>query len=358
MYILTIITSIVFIAFGEFMRVLLSGILGSNIVLAFSTALMLSLSYISLFAILTYVLLISSASGGKLSFTSLGAGLISVWVVITILKANYVTWTIGWWSAEVIMIMSIVVFTLILVRLFIVDSIGATKRQREAIAFSSFLSELISRHQITAIDSLNEISMDITTDDTALGSISNAMSNISRANELSKRIEMFVSGHAFEESQLGHVSLRDSILSALECAGLSSTSDSIQIAEGAKSIELMMEQDCSIRGNAFLIDAFQYLLLGIMNRIGYFDSVTIKIREPDESIRLCICEINLDVIAEDSLNALELLRRYVERGSVDAAEMAYSQRIIDLFGGSMTLQATQSGEKGIEIVITIQLVKA
>ena len=357
-YSLTIFSSISMIIAGEILRNLILGIFGSSIATAASNAIMLSFSYISLFAILTYVLLLASASGGRLSFNSLGSGLIAVWVVITILKANYEAWTIGWWLAEITMILSIITFTLILVRLFIIDTNRAERRERRAIAFAHFLSEQIALRQTAAIDSLSRISMDATTGDSVLGSVSNAMSDISRANELSKYMEMFISGNEFEEGQIGPVSLRDSLYSALESAGLSSTRDSVQVGEGVQSIELKMEQDCTVQANSFLVDAFQYILEGISKRIGQFHDVSINIRENVDSSHYCICEMNMNIQVEEPDDMLGLFRRYVERGSLDAVELAYSKSIVRLLGGSMSLNAAITGNKIVSIVASIQLKKS
>ena len=357
-YSLTILFSVSIMIIGEVMRNLVVGILGLATGSAIGTAIMLSLSYVSLFAILTYVLLLTSASGGRLSFNSLGAGLISVWIVITILKANYDAWTIGWWSAEIIMILSITTFTLILVRLFIIDANQAERRERRAIAFSEFLSEIISTHQAAAIDSLSDISMDATTGDTILSAVSNAMSDISRANELSTSIEAFISGDEFEEDQLGPVSLRDSIYSALENAGLSSTADSVTVGDRVQSIELKMEQDCSIHANSFLVDAFQYILAGISKRIGSFNAISINIDESDEPVHHCICEMKMEVHVEEPDDVLGLFERYVGRGSLDAVELAYSKRIVRLLGGTISMFATKSGEKSVTIVVSTQLRKS
>lgn len=357
-YSLTIFSAISMITLGEVVRIQVLGILGIETVRAINTAFMLSLSYITLFALLTYVLLLSSASGGRLSFNSLGAGLISVWIVITILKANYEAWTIGWWSAEIVMILGIITYTLVLVRLFIIDTNRAEKRERRAIAFSHFLSEQIAVRQTAAIDSLSRISMDITTGDSVLGSVSNAISDISRANELSKYMEMFISGDQFEEGQIGPVSLRDSLYSALECAGLSSTKDSVQVGKGVQSIELKMEQDCSVQANSFLVDAFQYILEGISKRIGQFHDVSINISESEEPDNYCVCEMNMDVHVEEPDNILGLFERYVERGSLDAVELAYSKSIIRILGGSMSLDATKTYDKTVSIVVSIRLKKS
>ena len=200
--------------------------------------------------------------------------------------------------------------------------------------------------------------MDATTGDSVLGSVSNAMSDISRANELSKYMEMFISGNEFEEGQIGPVSLRDSLYSALESAGLSSTRDSVQVGEGVQSIELKMEQDCTVQANSFLVDAFQYILEGISKRIGQFHDVSINIRENVDSSHYCICEMNMNIQVEEPDDMLGLFRRYVERGSLDAVELAYSKSIVRLLGGSMSLNAAITGNKIVSIVASIQLKKS
>jgi hypothetical protein len=200
--------------------------------------------------------------------------------------------------------------------------------------------------------------MDCTTGDSVLGSLSNAMSDISRAKELSTYMEMFISGDEFEEGKIGPVSLRDSLYSALECAGLSSTKDSVQVVSGVRSIELKMEQDCSVQANAFLVDAFQYILEGIAKRIGRFEDIIINIRELEELADYCICDMKIDVYVEDTDNQLGLFKRYVERGSLDAVEIAYSKSIVRLLGGRISLSATDAGPNNISITVTVQLKRA
>ena len=124
------------------------------------------------------------------------------------------------------------------------------------------------------------------------------------------------------------------------------------------SIELKMEQDCSVQANSFLVDAFQYILEGISRRIGHFGDVSINIREIEKLADFCICEMNMDVHVEDADNMLGLFERYVERGSLDAVEIAYSKSIIRLLGGSVSWSATKSNEKILSVVVCVQLKKA
>ncbi len=343
---------------GEVLRSQLLLVLEIETIRAAGTSIMLGLSYFSLFVLLIYYLLLTSASGGRLSFNSLGAGLATIWVVVTILKANYATWTIGWWTAEIIMTLSIITFILILVRLYIIDTNRAEKREKRAVAYSRFLSEILSSHQTSAIDSLNEISMDSTTSDSVLNSVSNAMSDISRANELSKHIGTVIAGDTFTQEQMEPISLRDSLYSAMKGAGVSSTKDSVQVSAGSQSIELRMEQDCTVLANSFLVDALQCIFEGISKRIGNFDSVFINIKEEcEDPNHQCICEINLDVQVEEPEKILGLFERYIERSSLDAVELAYSKLIMILLGGAMSWNATKAGEKSISITASIQLQK-
>ncbi len=354
-----LIGSALLIIVGEVLRSQLLLVLEIESIRAAGTSIMLSLSYFSLFVLLIYYLLLTSASGGRLSFNSLGTGLATIWVVVTILKANYATWTIGWWTAEIVMTLSIITFILILVRLYIIDTNRAEKREKRAVAYSRFLSEILSSHQTAAIDSLNDISIDSTASDSVLNSMSTAMSDISRVNELSKHIGTIIAGETFTQEQMEPVSLRDSIYSALKGAGVSPTKDSVKVGIGSQSIELRMEQDCTVLANSFLIDALQYILEGISKRIGNFDSVSISFKEEcEDPNHQCICEINLDVQVEEPEKILGLFRRYVKRSSLDAVELAYSKLIVILLGGTMSWNATKSGEKSIVITASIQLQKA
>jgi hypothetical protein len=323
-----------------------------------NAGIMLSLSYLSMFAILMYVLLITSASGGNLSFDTLGASLAAVWVVITIIKTNYEVWTIGWWSAEIILLFSIIMFLIILIRFYFNDANRAMNRERTAVAFSSYLSSLISSHQRSAIDSLSDISMDATISDSTLTTISKAMSDISHANELSKHLDIFVSGKEFQKDQIEPISIRDSISSGLENAGLATSKDLVEVQEGGQSIELRMEKDCLVLGNSFLVDAFQNVLLGISRRIGHYDKVSIKIRDSYTDNSQCIVEMSLNVQVEDSDNVLGLFGRYIGEESLNAVEIAYSKRIITLLGGAMKLKASKIDDNMISIAIVIELQKA
>ena len=199
--------------------------------------------------------------------------------------------------------------------------------------------------------------MDSTTGDSVLGSVSNAMSDISRANELSKYMELFISGDEFEEEQIGPVSLRDSLYSALEYAGLSSTKESVQVGEGVQSIELKMEHDCTVQANSFLVDAFKYILEGISKRIGQLYDVSVKIRESADPTHYCICEMQMDVHVEEPDNILGLFERYVEQDSLDAVELAYSKSIVRLLGGLMSMTASKSGSNIVSVGVIINLRK-
>jgi len=355
---LTIVLSFSMLVVFEALRTYFISSIDLTLSSTIDTGIMLSLSYLSIFAILIYGLLVSSASGGRLSFDSLGAGLATIWIVVTIIKVNYEIWTIGWWSAEIMMVVSIIVFLLIVIKFYLTEANRSMKRESAAIAFSSYLSGLVASHQSEAIDSLSEIGKDTTISDYALNTVSKALSDISRANELTQHIGVFVSDDKFQEREIGPISIRDSLTSGLTRVGLTLAEDSVKVQEKGQSIELKMEKDCLVLGNSFLIDAFQKLLLGISRHIGHYDDVSIMIRDSKIDVSICVAEIKLNVHVEDSDNALGLFRRYIREGSLSAIEIAYSKRIFILFGGKMEIKAMKKDEKRISVEISIQLQKA
>jgi hypothetical protein len=189
--------------------------------------------------------------------------------------------------------------------------------------------------------------------DSVLRSVSTAMSDLSRANELSRYMEMFISEQKFEVGEIGHVSFRDSLYSALERTGLSSTN--VQIGKEVQSIELKMEQDCSVQANSFLSDAFQYILEGISKRIGQFQDLSINISESATRHNYCTCDMQMDIHVEEPNEILGLFERYIEGGPLEVVEIAYSKSIVSLLGGLISMSASKSGDNIVSIFVRIQL---
>jgi hypothetical protein len=263
-YVLGLVCAPFLLLFGEFFRqYIFLGLLGMPETIV-GSAMMLGLSFFSLYALLTYILLLTSASGGQWLFDSVGAALASVWVIIVILKANFGYATAGWWVAEAIMSLSTIIVSFLLLRMYLIESKELEKAGPIASSYSQMLSKNIIGHQKAAIDFLSEMAMDSHMDEMHLDLLAQILTEVSRANELTNQIEVLVWGTRFQESDLEATDLIDSITSAM---------NRLKIPDSVRRFKKDIEEPRVrlVHANNFLVDLFYYLFEGISKRIGVIE---------------------------------------------------------------------------------------
>ena len=349
LYLLGLIGAPFLLLFGEFVRqYVFLGLLGMTQTIV-GSAMMLGLSYISLYALLTYILLLTSASGGKWLFYSVGPALASVWIVVVILKANFAYATAGWWIAEAIMFFMTIVPSFALLRMYLTESGELEKVGPVASAYSRMISEDILSHQKSAIDRLSEMTMDTRTDELRLDSLAQILNEVSRANDLAKYLQVLASGNRFREEDLEATDVMYSITTAMNRSNISESvrkfKDDAQ-GPGAKLVH----------ANSLLVDLFYYLFEGISKRIGTIEMLGVGIREREKH-PVSDIEVTFDLLvkAEKIDQGLSLTRRYFERYSPDVMEFAYSRRLAELFEGSVDWRTEIASSQNLLITVEVAL---
>ncbi|MBN2228344.1 MAG: hypothetical protein JW779_02050 [Candidatus Thorarchaeota archaeon] len=345
--ILVVIGSPILIFIGELLRTeVIIGIFGiTEAVIGLS--IMLGLSYISLYCLLTYILLLTASSGGKFTFDSVGAALVSIWVVIIILKTNFGYATPGWWVAEAIMLLSIIGLSLLLLLMYLDE----TKKFESATVDASLYSELVSNaivgHQETAIDLLSNLAMDVKMTDDRRDSITLILDKISSANELTRYLQILISGNSFDRSTLETIDAIDSIRCAANRLGIP---DSVRQIKDKDRIHGL------VLANSLLEDGFYYLLDGVMKRLGSIEVLGIGILEEAPNVEGSI-EIVLDIIVgvHKIDESLGFIRRYTEVYPDDVVEFGYAKRLIGLFKGSMKWHSELASGNTLSISVQIVL---
>lgn len=354
LFILWIIICASFMIFAEYVRLQLLNFFTSSFLDILGNAIMLGLSYITLFALLTYFMLIAGSSGGELSLDTMTAGLTSIWVITVILKVNYADYTAGWWTAEVLMIIAVAFLPLALLRMYLVDIQRKQELEKQATLYSRFLSTRIASFQTPAIDILESVSMDPTMSDEKLQSVSKALADIARANEFAKCMESIIVGERFSPELLEPTDLVDAIMN-----GLSKLTD--QESSFTPLVYMNMKKgEAFVCANDLLVDAFQSLFLGILNRIGKTNLVNIEIRSQKEndSQKFWISQITIEVESSEALQKKALFDRYTKGDYSEVLEFAYTRRLVQLFGGTAHFEAAMLQERAIVITTVFTLLKS
>jgi hypothetical protein len=353
LFILWIITCAIMIIFGEYLRLQLLNFFTSSFLDILGNAIMLCLSYITLFALLNYFMLIAGISGGELSIDTMTAGLTSVWVITVILKVNYADYTTGWWTAEAVMVIAVAFLPLTLLRMYLIDLQRKQELEKQATLYSRFLSTRIASLQTPAIDILESVSMDPTMSDEKLKSVSQALADIARANEFAKCMESIIVGERFSPQLLESIDLVDAIMN-----GLSKLTD--QEPSFTPLVYMNMKKgEAFVRANDFLVDAFQSVFQGILKRIGKTNLVNIEIlsQMEDDSQQFWTSQITIELESGDAFQKKALFDRYTKGESSEVMEFSYARRLVQLFGGIVRFEAAILQENAIVITITVSLLK-
>ncbi|TFG32888.1 hypothetical protein EU527_09145 [Candidatus Thorarchaeota archaeon] len=347
-YVLGLLGPAIFILFGEYIRLLLFSLFPDMPTTIIGTSIMLGMSYIVLYTLLTYILLLTGTSGGDLTFESIGAALASVWVIVIILKSNFGYATPGWWVAESIMYMAVVFFAILTLNMYLTASKEFEKTIPAATAFSNILSETIVRHQELAIDRLTELTSETQTSEKRLDLLAGSLHEISQANEFAKYIRAVVTETKFESDDLESINLMDTITNAM---------NRLKIPD--EVLKFKEEKDELHRryalANNLLVEVFYYLFMGISNRIGSIDLLGVDVSE-SEIFPETQLEITFDIVVKsaDVNERVGLIKRYSESHSMDVIEFAYSKRIVGLFGGSMNWNIELISNQ--DILLTVKII--
>ncbi|MHA1637927.1 MAG: hypothetical protein ACTSUB_07925 [Candidatus Thorarchaeota archaeon] len=352
-YILGSIGFIFAIVVGEFLSRGLSNLIPSYFNDALGSSLMLLFSYISLFALLNLILVTSATEGDRLSFHTVISGLAASWIVVTVLKANFEIWTIGYWASEVLLLCAFLVFPLILIRLYLSENRKATEIDTRASRYSEFLSRHITTHHSSAIESIGKLSKGSVSDDVRLDAVGKALAEISRADEMSRYLKLLLSGGSFTAAELETRDLVNCIRTGIdkvpnECAHL------LKILTVDRN-----PGECFVIANCLLPDVFQNIFTGISSRIGFIQSIDVDLTSTVVNLQtMWTTRLQVKVETNDPEMKSQLFHRYTKGDDSEAIEFAYAKRIVQLFRGIiMSESASEENTVSIEFVIKLPLIK-
>jgi hypothetical protein len=352
-YILWIFILVILILIGEYVRILFLNFLAISFLNMLSKAILLGLSYVTLFAFLNYFILIAGVSGGEISLDTMTASLSALWVIIVILKSNFTDWTAGWWAAEAVIAIAVTILPLVLLRMYLFNIQRKGDIEQQAALYSQFLSTSIVSLQSTVIDSLESVSMDPTLSDTRLESISKALAEIARANEFAKHMESIIVGDRFTPDLVESIDLVDVIMN-----GLTKLTDREQSFTPLVYMN-KKKGEAFVLANDLLLDAFQSVFGGILKRIGKMDLINIEISsKKDNTQRFWTSQITIEVESAEAQQKKALFDRYTKGDYSEVLEFAYARRLVQLFGGSVHYEAAMFQEHAIVITIRIVLLAA
>ncbi len=315
----------------------------------FGTALMLGLSYISLFLLLDFFLLLASMLGGKTDMETLACGSLTIWLVIIIMKANFGVWTVGYWVAEGVLAASVAVFPIILLFYYISENERATLMESNMAIYSRFVTEQIRSHHHEAINSLETMVQESGFDDKRLDSISKTLQEVSLAEELTRNMCSVLENGRFAEEALEPLDLVDAIIIAMERL--------IQDKESLPQIKINRERGaCYVIANSLLIDTFEKLLEGVSRHIGIIRTLDISISQEASDVQPSWhTTFTIEAVTQDVRKSEFLFEKYTLGAWETIPSFAFTYRLVKLFNGKISIRSIVGASTQLWLEIKVRL---
>ncbi|MCF2137873.1 MAG: hypothetical protein K9W43_11635 [Candidatus Thorarchaeota archaeon] len=306
-----------------------------------AAAFMLLFGYAALFALLNLSFALVGIYGGHLTIDSNLAGLNTVWIIGILLRANFTVWTAGWWMSELVFLGATMISILYLVKTYVeVIERRNDFESRMRIQKNILTSELLSRLNVSTeiIERLGTERMV----DKRLDLVSKSLSELSRAEDIVRYMNVILLGKKFAPEDLSNIGLAEMIQSVItqEIYGVTPTIETI-------------DDDCYIAANTLLIDAIKSLLKITILRVGTAKAIEVVVQRDDDTTT-CIADISMRIETENAVTKRDLISRYVQGPTIEATEISYAKRLIDLFDATIQFTTEAIGEDQLETTIIMR----
>ncbi|MHA2143466.1 MAG: hypothetical protein ACXADD_18470, partial [Candidatus Thorarchaeota archaeon] len=145
-------------------------------------------SLLAMFAFIYLEYLLTTKGGGWESAGVVTAGFLSLWIVRNILKAVFEEWTIGWWAAELLLLVGLVVGPVILGMLYLGSMFEAESSQRKATVYADLLGHDITNYLQAIQVALGIINLDDASADVKTKALQEARISLTRADHLIRNV--------------------------------------------------------------------------------------------------------------------------------------------------------------------------
>jgi signal transduction histidine kinase len=314
-----------------------------------NTGLLLTLTFLALYTLLTFLLLQLGIYGGKFSFDALAAGSTTIWLVIMTLKANFSTWSAGWWTAEILMGICIVIFSILLMKMYLEERTKTEELGNRAREYTEYLADQLLKHEERASESLRSLATDTGISDTSLDKISSAIREFAEVENITKNLAILVSAEHFPEEEIKPTDLIDSIQSGL-----------VRINAEEQEVPVVLDGnknpgECYVIASPLLADAFYNLFVGAIRHIGLLHSINVMVSPADcDPKSHWYCTLSLELTPAKHVEEHDLFSRYTSGMQWKVFEFGFAQRIVNLFGGY--IQSGTTSSKGARFFVHFEII--
>ena len=296
-------------------------------------ALLVFLGTVAVFELAYLLTLLAIESGEKVAVGMSAAGSLMIWIVSLTLRGNYVPWTIGWWSAEVVLAVPTLMLPFLLLLFYSTRSMTSQRFLSHVSAATAMVATTISREHAAASDELYELTNRGDLGKEPMERVLRALTHLSSADELTQMMVTLVRTERFSPDELEDfdvIAMFNHAIGALAAAVPDIRS--IVMVDGTVGTYFA-------RATPLLQRLFFHLLRAVIRRIEPGTGINLSAIGPADRTSPHTIDIRLTVVTTVSQaeQLRELFQRYFCAERVQDLDIAVARRLTTLYGGRVTV---------------------
>ncbi|MFX1607084.1 MAG: sensor histidine kinase, partial [Promethearchaeota archaeon] len=159
--------------------------------------------------------LLSTKSGSWESVGGVSSGFLSLWIIRNILKAVFEEWSIGWWAAELLLLVGLVLGPVVLGVMYLTSMFEAESLQRKATVYADLLGHDITNYLQAIQVALGIMNMEDASPEAKTKALEEANLSLTRADHLIRNVRHLGQPSSIHGSDIERMDLMSAIHVAL-----------------------------------------------------------------------------------------------------------------------------------------------
>jgi signal transduction histidine kinase len=327
------------VTLSEIIQFIIIGAVPSLLESPLGMSVLLTINLFAMFEFTYFIVYLSRKSGGHFTIDVLLTGFLSLWIVPNILKANFLEWTAGWYSAELLLLAALLLGPGVIGMLYIGEMRRAEIAHQRARVYSDLLVHDISNYHQAILISLGLLEVNGIQPGLSEQMIRDAQTELRRADELIRNVRQIGMSEEIDLSNLERLDLIECIRNSYENAVPPIHRQSVEFSVNRNLGE------CYVHANRLIEGIFSNLL---RNSIQYSPDkkrveVEVELGE-DENRSVWVTKIiDFGQGIEPEKKAI-LFNRFMIGAKGTGLGLSVAKTLTEVFGGKIAVRDRVSGD--------------
>ncbi len=335
---------------SELIQTALTGAVPTLLHSPLGNSVLLIINFFAMFEFTYLIVYLSRKSGGGLTVEVLLTGFLALWIVPNILKANYLDWTAGWYSAELILLVALLCGPAVLGMLYLGEMRSAESSHQRARVYSDLLVHDISNYHQAILISLGLLEVNGIQPGIREQVLRDAQIELHRADELIRNVRQLGMSEEIIHQMLDRLDLVQCIRTSFDNAIPTIHRQNIEFSINRNRGE------CYVQGHPLIEGIFTNLF---RNSIQYSPDkkrieVELKLSRNQEGAVWIVRVIDYGQGIEPE-KKVNLFNRFMSGAKGTGLGLSVAKTLTEIFGGTIAVEDRVPGDytKGSVFIVTL-----